>query len=301
MRLSYIAFFLALGTASAAQTVTTSIPPLAGMINDLTRGVTTAQSLLPPNTDPHHFNMAPSQIKTIHSAARIYAIGQEMEPWLERLEPQLAEGSIVYLGEIEAVHPYILEARQFGGAPESEHEEDAHADEHGDEHAHGVNDPHMWLSPAILGVWAEQVVNDLAADTPEHADMLNANLAAYKADLAQIDSEMTTLSAAFAAQDIQIVVTHDAFQYLETYLGLTHVGMFSDIQDNAAGARSISSISRLTGDICLIVDPNEQTPEGVLSEAKQAQIDPLGTAFIGQERFTLGFFKAITQALSSCL
>lgn len=297
MRLSYILLALTIGTASAAQTVTTSIPPLAGIIGDLTRGVATAESLLPPNTDPHHFNMAPSQIRAIHSATRIYAIGQEMEPWLERLEPQLSEGTILHLGEIEAVHPYILEARNFGDKDEGEHEEEA--DEH--DHGHSVNDPHMWLSPTILGVWAEEITRDLAAGMPEHAGALNANLVAYQADLAQIDTEMARLSAAFAAQDIRIVVTHDAFQYLETYLGLNHAGMFSDIQDNTAGARSISSISRLTGDICLIVDPNEPLPEGILSEAKHAKIDPLGTAFIGEERFTLSFFSSITQALSSCL
>jgi len=271
--------------------------------------VATAESLLPANTDAHHFTMAPSQIKTINSATRIFAIGQDMEPWLERLEPNLAEGTVIHLGEIEPVHPYLLDARHFGEDPEDEHEgEEGHEDEHGeehdeheDEHAHGVIDPHMWLSPSILGVWAEEITHRLSADMPEHAEALSANLDVFKADLAEINADLAAVSASFATRDIRIVVTHDAFQYLEAHLGLSQAGMLSDIQDNPAGARSLSAVTRLTGDICLIVDPNEPLPESILPQAKHAVIDPLGTAFIGQVHYTLSFFRAITQALSSCL
>jgi len=302
MRFTYVLFAIAIGGASSAQTVNTSLPSLAGIVGDLARGVAEAESLLPANSDPHHFNMAPSQIKTINSAVRIYAIGQGMEPWLEKLEPSLAEGTIVHLGEIEPVHPFLLEARHFGAEMESELEDEEHEDEDGhDDHAHGDIDPHMWLSPDILGVWAEVISNRLLADMPEHAEMLADNLEVFKGDLAKIDSDLAEISASFATRDIRVVATHDAFQYLEAHLGLDSGGMLSDVHDNPAGARTLSSVSRLTGEICLIVDPNERLPEGLLPQAKYAIIDPLGTAFIGQQHYTLSFFNAITQALSSCL
>jgi len=309
MRLASILLTFAFGTASTAQTVTATIPPLAGIIGDLTRGVTAADSLLPAQADPHHFTVAPSQIRTINSATRIFAVGQDMEPWLERFEPHLAEGVVLKLGEIEPVHPFLLDARQIGTEAENEHEdehEDEHNDEHDDEghedeHAHGVIDPHMWLSPEVLAVWAEEITTGLSADMPEHGERLSVNLEAFKGDLAQISTDLAAVSASFAEQEIKVVVTHDAFQYLEVHLGLVHAGMLSDIQDNAVGARSLSAISQLDGNICLIIDPNERLPEGILPDAARATIDPLGAEFIGNDRFTLSFFGAITQALSSCL
>lgn len=293
MRPIFATLALLISAPLHAQTITATIPPLAGFIGDLTRGATTAESLLPANSDAHHFSLSPSQIKTVSEASVIFAVGNDMEPWLARMEPHLAPGTVIKLGELEAVASLALEARE--SSDDHGHEE---IDEH-DEH-HEI-DPHQWLDNAILDLWAQEVAARLTETSPENANLFAENLADMRAELAEIDTGLQSLAARFASADIKIVVSHDAFQYLERRLGVEQAGMLSDMHDNAAGARSLSAISRLEGNTCLIIDPNEPLAEGILPLATRIEIDPLGAAYLGQENFTRAYFDGIIDALTPCL
>jgi len=280
-----LAFTLALlaATPISAQTVTATIPLLAGLVSDITGGVSAAESLLPANSEAHQFSLTPSQIKTVSEAPVVFAVGNNMEPWLLRVEPLLAPDVLVKLGELDSVAALTLKARSFSGTTSP------------------FFDPHQWMDPDIMAVWAQVIAARLQAISPESAAQIDENLAALRADIITIKAQLQALAQQFVSRDISIVVSHDAYQYLERSLGLVQAGMLTDINDNAAGARSLSELSRLQGDICFIVDPNETPPKGILPQATRASIDPLGIAYLGQENYTLSFFGGIITALETCL
>jgi len=283
MRALIFTLALLAATPAPAQTVTATIPLLAGIIGDITRGVSATESLLPANSEAHQFSLNPSQIKSISEAPVIFAVGNNMEPWLLRVEPHLAPGAVVKLGELDSVAALTLKARSFSGA------------------ASGDFDPHQWMDPDIIDIWAQEIAARLLAVSPESAADIEANLASLRADITGINTQLQTLAAQFENREISIVVSHDAYQYLERNLGLDQAGMLSDINDNAAGARSLSELSRLEGNICFVIDPNETLPKGILSQATRASIDPLGIAYLGQENYTRSFFGGVIAALETCL
>lgn len=90
--------------------------------------------------------------------------------------------------------------------------------EHGAEEAsaHGhEGDPHFWLDPTLLSQAADAVADGLVDVDPGHADAYRANLARLTADLKALDREYR--HGLRGCETADVVVSHDAFSYLETY------------------------------------------------------------------------------------
>lgn len=125
--------------------------------------------------------------------------------------------------------------------------EDEHADEHAGEttaeHAeHGDSDPHFWLDPTRMVTLAEEVEDRLAALEPEHAADYAAQLDDLRADLTELDGAYT--SGLARCEIDTVVVSHDAFGYLEQY-GLHFepiAGLSPDAEPSAAHVAELADL-----------------------------------------------------------
>jgi zinc transport system substrate-binding protein len=101
-------------------------------------------------------------------------------------------------------------------ADESAEEHAEHVDE-GDEEGHddGDTDPHFWQDPLRLADLGDAVADELAEIDPDHADDYRTNAADLRDDLEALDGQFDA-GLADCARDT-IVVSHDAFGYLEKY------------------------------------------------------------------------------------
>ncbi len=88
----------------------------------------------------------------------------------------------------------------------------------GDGAFHSDDDPHFWLDPTRLVAGAVAVQGRLAEVDPEHAEDYAANLEALRADLEDLDAEISE-GLASCARDT-IVVSHDAFGYFSDRYGI---------------------------------------------------------------------------------
>ncbi len=246
-------------------------------------GVGKPAVLVPPNTEPHSFQLRPSQMAALARADLVFAVGVDMEPWLARVVRGLPDGRVIRLGELPSVAPLALNARGFDGSARPE------------------GDPHLWLDPEITALWARRITAELVRVAPENTALFQANLAGVLGRLQAISADFAAFGAQLRAANIRLVTSHDAYQYLERRLGLPYSGSLSDITGNRAGARSLSRISRLTGAVCLIIDPNEPRPATLLPDAARVEIDPLGAKYSGQPEFTFRFYRGIMAALETCL
>ena len=77
------------------------------------------------------------------------------------------------------------------------------------------DDPHFWLDPLRLADVGDAIAGALADTDPDHADTYAENAAALREDLERLDAAYE--SGLADCQRHTVVVSHDAFGYLERY------------------------------------------------------------------------------------
>ena len=158
-------------------------------------------AIVPEGGDAHNYSPSPRQISEISKANLIFSGGITFESnffvavgdginspkdinLLEGLE--LLAGSC---GECESSHAHAADGK---GAEAADHDHD-----HDHHHDHGdLSDPHVWLSPRMLLKQAERVAVVLKQHAPAAASKdIDANLASLRADLTQLDKDLTEILA----------------------------------------------------------------------------------------------------------
>ncbi len=261
----------------AAPKVAATIQPLAALVAGAMQGVGAPAALMPANAEPHNFSLRPSQISGLREADIVFAVGLGLEPWLARVEGGFAT---VNLAET-ASEP--LPARNF------------------DLTARAESDPHLWLDPGEMILWELAITQSLIDRDAENTATYRANEFALLKILVAARERLAAIGAQMNTAGMQLVVTHDAFQYLERRLGVPVAGMLADYSGQRAGARSLSKINRLTGPVCIIESPEIRAPAALLPDAPRVFIDPMGAGLAGDAAFTARYYQAIGDALEACL
>jgi len=170
------------GVAGPLQLVaTTSI--LGDVVRQVAGGAHELSLLIPPDTDPHTFEPTPQDVALLSQADAVFICGAGLE---EALEPILSSARDV----VEA--SCGIELRVF---------ED------------GRVDPHVWLDPNNVAVWADNVAAALAKLDPEHADDYRARAAAYRLKLKEPAAWIQAEVEQVAGERRILVVDHLAFGY----------------------------------------------------------------------------------------
>lgn len=276
MRLIFALLFCA-QPLMAAPKVAATVPPLAGLVAEIMQGVATPTALIPANAEPHHFSLRPSQISALREANIVFAVGLELEPWLARVEGSF---TIVNLAE-SASEP--LPARNFDQSPRTD------------------SDPHLWLDPSEMIAWELTITQSLVELDPANTTTYRANELALLKSLTAAKEQLVGIGARMNAEGLRLVVSHDAFQYLEQRLSVPLAGMLSDYTEAKAGARSLSIITRLEGPICILETPELSAPADLLPNAPRVMLDPLGADFAGAPDFSMHFYQHIIATLEGCL
>ncbi|WP_353570216.1 zinc ABC transporter substrate-binding protein [Candidatus Albibeggiatoa sp. nov. BB20] len=104
-----------------------------------------------------------------------------------------------------------------------EHHEEAHEHEehHEEAHQHGEFDPHIWLSPRLVKVMAQHILQQLIKYDPEHKTDYQQNHTQFIQDLNQLDAEIQqTLSV---IKDKRFMVFHPSWGYFAQAYGLQQI------------------------------------------------------------------------------
>ncbi len=163
--------------------------------------------MLPPGADPHSFQPTPQDLADIANADIIFANGLGLETFLaEMVESTATDAELVEVSTgIEAI---------------------AAAEDHGEEgeEEHGEFDPHVWMDPANVMIWADNISAALSAHDPDNATTYAANAAAYQAELAELDAWIAEQVGQLTEAQRVLVTDHDAFSYFAQRYGFTVVG-----------------------------------------------------------------------------
>ncbi|WAS99925.1 metal ABC transporter substrate-binding protein [Rouxiella chamberiensis] len=175
-------------------------------------------SLVGPDGDPHSFEPAPKDSKSLSTSDLVFVSGLGMEGWMDRLI-----GASGYHGKV-IVASQGVDSRQM------------------EDEGKTVTDPHAWNSMANGVIYATNVMNALIAADPEDADYFRQHGGAYIERLKKLDSWAKDEFKGIAQNRRKVLTSHDAFGYFGKEYNVTFmapVGFSTESEASASGVASL--------------------------------------------------------------
>lgn len=188
---------------------TTSI--LADVVSRVGGDLVSLTTLVPPGVNEHEYQPSPRDIAAVSDAALVFEVGLGLEEFMTTIIEN-ATGDVNILTVSDGITAMELEGEQ-------EHEEDAS----GEQLAH-TTDPHVWLDPANVIIWTENIAAALSAYDPANSGIYKANSDAYIAELTALDEWIFAEIARVPLNSRLIVTDHMLFGYFANKYNFTVVG-----------------------------------------------------------------------------
>jgi len=200
-------------TAGAKLRVCVSILPQAYFVERIGGEHVEVQVLVGPGQSPHTYEASPQQMAWLSRADLFVTLGMPLEQrLLERLSGQrrdlrvadATEGLTFLLAECDHDH---------GGGHD------------GDGHDHGAHerDPHVWLDPQRVKHMAANICRALVELDPQRRETYERNLAAFQADLDDVDARLRQRLAPYRGR--AFFVFHAAYGYFAERYGLKQLAV----------------------------------------------------------------------------
>ncbi|WP_127819862.1 zinc ABC transporter substrate-binding protein AztC [Microbacterium sp. CPCC 204701] len=165
---------------------------LGDVVAELVGDEADVMTLMRPNADPHSFEISAREAARLRSASLVVSNGLALEEGLQRhLDAAAADGVDRFVaGDVIDVLDY-----QEGDAA-------------------GVPDPHFWTDPTRMIDVVEALAPALSRVPGVDGDVIAANAAGYRDELAALEAEMTEAFAAIPDARRALVTNHHVFGYL---------------------------------------------------------------------------------------
>lgn len=154
------------------------------------------ESITKPGAEIHGYEPTPGDVKKAARADLILDNGMNLEAWFAQ-----------FVDSVEVPHAVLSE-----GIDPIDIGEDAYA---------GLPNPHAWMSPLNVQVYADNAAAAFSDLDPEHAADYRENAARYRDELQRVQDDLVTELQALPAAQRALVTCEGAFSYLARDTGLT--------------------------------------------------------------------------------
>ena len=178
--------------------VSVSILPQAYFVERIGGAHVAVNVMVGPGDEPHSYEPTPSQMRVLTQSKIYFSIGVEFEKvWMPRF---LAVSPDLRVVDTAAG----IERMPMAAAHDGE--------------AAGEPDPHIWLSPALVKVQAQNIYDALVDVDPAHTVDYHAGLESFLSDIDQLDA---SICSTFSTIKINEFMTfHPAWGYFASEYGL---------------------------------------------------------------------------------
>ncbi|MBL4609032.1 MAG: zinc ABC transporter substrate-binding protein [Pseudomonadales bacterium] len=289
--LSILLLGSAINVSASEISVLATIKPIQLIVSQITQGVTQESSaLLPPGISPHDVSLKISAAKRVKQASLILWLGPDVEPYLVKMMGAKAPSQQLNLSLLPELQHLAL--RSLAGGHHHGHHEEFEVD------------PHIWLSPENSLQMAIALVEKLSVLDSVNAPVYQRNLEEFKRDI----EKLNVFRKSFAKQKSGFVVHHDAYQYLEAFMGLTPAAVVTVEPEMSPGVRHITEVVAVikTQNIqCFVAGPT-MSPRLVsllfkgqpVSRYRVAELDPLAG---GPFETYAAFMEDLSLRLGECV
>jgi zinc transport system substrate-binding protein len=239
----------------AGPRVVASFYPLAYVAERVAGEHADVVTLTSPGVDPHDLELSVRQTAEI-AGADLVVYEKGMQPAIDEAVDQNGPDQVVeatQVVDLVAFEDHTADDHAEDDHAEEDHSEDPHADEHGednhaeDEHNHGDEDLHFWVDPERMVDLAAAVRDEMSVVDPENAADYESAFQDLRDDLLEVDMAYT--EGLSQCEIDTVVVSHDAFGYLEKY-GLHFepiAGLSPDAEPSGAHLRELQDLIRSEG------------------------------------------------------
>lgn len=282
-----------LATPAAALDVVADTPVVHALVSSVLGKEGTATLLLDQGSDPHSFQLRPTQARDLETADIVFWVGEELTPWLGRTLQTVSGG----VEDVALLHVPGVRVRELGEEVDEDGHDHGHS--HGHDHDHGALDAHAWLDPANAQRWLAAIAAELSERAPEKADIFAANA---KTESARIDMMSASIAAKLAPIAGRPIVTfHDAYAYFADAYGVTIAGSIALGDAAAPGAKRLRALQddiAEGGIACVFREPqhNATIAEAIAEDAGVGigTLDPSGSTLEPGP----GLYRAMMQGLA---
>ncbi len=164
--------------------------------------------LFPPGGDPHTFEPRPQDIAALSDAQVVFTSGLGLEEALEGLLEANLNGILVEVSDGIDVIPLQDKDEHEGALPE-----------------HGAGDPHTWMDPNNVIVWAQNIAGALAEADPANREVYQTNAENYIAELRELDVWIRQQVEQVPPEQRKLVSDHAVLGYFARQYGFEQVGL----------------------------------------------------------------------------
>ena len=215
-------------SADSRINVFVSISPQRYFVNAIGREFIKTTVIVTPDHSPADYEPSPSQMMMMAKADIYFAVGVPFESmWLTRFTGVNPDMKIVHTDA-------KIEKRCI-----DRHENSQKPDGHDQTHDHGAMDPHIWLSPPMVKIQAEHILNGLILIDPERRKIYEKNYAQFITRIESLDKELKTLFSKDTRQK-KFLVFHPSWGYFADAYGLTQISI--EIEGKNPKAREVKNL-----------------------------------------------------------
>jgi zinc transport system substrate-binding protein len=243
-----------------------SILPQRDFVQQIAKDRVAVEVMVLPGASPATYEPRAQQMAGLARAKIYFAVGAPFEAvWLPRIAA--ANPAMRIIPTDAGISKRALAAHYHG--PEK----------HGDtDDDHGIPDPHVWLSPPLVKIQAQAILDALVAVDPESRDFYEAN---WRNFVARLDALDQRLGQTFAQRrGMRFMVFHPAWGYFADAYGLVQMPIeLEGKEPKPAALRELVDIARRHGIRVIFVQPqfSRRSAELVAREigARVVEADPV--------------------------
>lgn len=203
--------------------VLTTFTVLADIAENVAGDHLRVESITKPGAEIHGYEPTPGDIRRAADADLILDNGLNLEVWFAQFVETIDVPHVVVSDGVDAI------------------------DITGDAYA-GTPNPHAWMSPANVQLYADTMAEAFAELDPTHADDYAANADAYKADLQQVQDDLVAALAELPETQRALVTCEGAFSYLARDAGLTEAYIWPVNAEQQATPQQIAQVIEFVDD-----------------------------------------------------
>ncbi len=198
--------------------VVTTFTVIQDIAQNVAGDAAVVESITKPGAGIHDYQPTPGDIVKAQSADLVIWNGMNLERWFERFFENVKDVPSVVASE--GVEPMGINEGAYTGKP----------------------NPHAWMSPENVLIYIENIRKALVEHDPEHADVYNANAAAYAARVKALDAPLRQRLAAIPEAQRWLVTSEGAFSYLARDYGLRELYLWPINADQQGTPRQVRHV-----------------------------------------------------------